>query len=163
MKSLPLLVLCMVSSAVTSGLITRFGAYRWALWLGSVITVIGSSLLVLLDHDSAVVFYTFFFVIYGTGLGIGLAAVNIATQAAVTAADSGRATMLYTFVRSVGMCLGMGMGQSIFLNAMKRNLRVTGLGCASHHAVGVTRFTSQDTSHWVRARFLPTSCSRLCD
>jgi MFS family permease len=125
---LPALVFCMVGSPVTSALITRFGTYRWAVWLGYLVATIGFGASITLDEHSSQAVYSTIFAIIGTGLGVILAAVNFATQASVASAmDSGRAAAMYTFMRGIGMCLGVALGGTVFVNAMKVKLAALGL------------------------------------
>jgi MFS family permease len=125
---LPALVFCMVSSPVTSALITRFGTYRWAVWLGYLLTSLGSGVTILLNEHSSQLVYSAIFATIGLGLGIILSAVNFATQASVTnTSDSGRAGAMYAFMRGVGMCVGVAIGGTIFVNAMKVELQKLGL------------------------------------
>jgi MFS family permease len=120
---LPALAFCMVSSPITSALITHFGTYRWAVWTGYLITTLGCGACIVLDEHSSQAVYSTIFAIMGLGLGIILSAVNFATQASIVdTSDSGRAAAMYAFMRGVGMCFGVALGGTIFVNAMKVKL-----------------------------------------
>lgn len=120
---LPALVFVVPGSVVVSGLITRFGRYRWAIWIGWAITTLACGLFLLLDENSSTAVYSTIFAVVGLGLGMVLSSVNFAVQASVTdTRDSGSAAGMYAFMRTVGMTLGVAFGGTIFQNLMKQRL-----------------------------------------
>ncbi|KAI0172822.1 major facilitator superfamily domain-containing protein [Hypoxylon sp. FL1284] len=108
---LPDLVAFSVSGIVTGRLVTRFNSFRWAIWLGWLLSCAGTAM----------------FVLAGWGHGAILNAQNFATQAMCRAGDEGAAAAMYIFARQFGMALGVGVGATTFQNAMKRKLRWDGL------------------------------------
>ena len=62
-KLLPAVILVLPGSIIVSILITRLGCYRWAIWIGWVVTMIGCGLLILLNEHipSAVYFHGTFY------------------------------------------------------------------------------------------------------
>ena len=64
----------------------------------------------------------------GLGLGILMTGVQTASQAAVVnVIDSGRAAVMFSFMRGTGMCVGVALGSTIFLNALEAKLGDLGL------------------------------------
>lgn len=123
-RTLPVVVFSMLSSPVISAMITRFGSYRWGIWVGFSTTTLGCGLLIDLDEHSSQAKYSGYLVVLGLGLGMILSSVNFASQAAVLQTiDSGRAAVMYAFMRTVGFCVGIAAGGAIFVNAMAAELR----------------------------------------
>lgn len=60
-------------------------------------------------------------------VGIVITALNIAIQASVQPRYAADATALYTFMRSLGMALGVGLGGTIFQNRLFHHLSSAGL------------------------------------
>lgn len=136
---LPIVVWILPGSIVISALITRFGRYRWAIWVGWTITTTGCGLLILLDEHTSKAVYSTALTFTGLGLGMVLSSVNFATQASVTdTKDSGRAAAMYAFMRTLGMTLGVAFGGTIFQNLMKQRLR---------HFGGLTDAQADKISH----------------
>ena len=127
-RTLPVVVFSMLSSPVISAMITRFGSYRWGIWIGFATTTLGCGLLIDLDEHSSQAKYSGYLVVLGLGLGMILSSVNFASQAAVlNTIDSGRAAVMYAFMRTTGFCIGIAAGGAIFVNAMTAELRRVGL------------------------------------
>ena len=125
---LPVVVMTVPSNIVCSALITRFGTYRWAIWLGYGITTIACGLMIMFDEHTQSAVWASVLCVLGLGLGMSLSSVSFATQASVVdTKDSGRAAAMYAFMRTLGMTLGVALGSTIFQNLMKRKLRDLGL------------------------------------
>lgn len=137
-KLLPAVIFVLPGSVVVSALITRFGTYRWAIWIGWALTTLGCGLLILLNEHTGIAVSTTVLSVLGLGLGMILSSVNFATQASVTNdSDSGRAAAMYAFMRTLGMTVGVALGGTIFQNLMKQRLRQVGLDEAiATHAEG---------------------------
>lgn len=145
-KLLPATVFVLPGSVVISSLITRFGRYRWAIWIGWSITLLGCGLLTLLNEHTSTAISSTALSILGLGLGMILSSVNFATQASIVhTADSGRAAAMYAFMRTLGMTLGVAVGGTIFQNLMAEKLRALGLD--SSIAVNAEGFVRATLSH----------------
>lgn len=130
-KLLPVLVFTMVAAPIISGQISRHGVYRWAIWLGYSLNVLGNGLMIMVDQNTRQAVYTVFFAIQGLGIGAIFTSVQFASQAAVkNTIDSGRASVMYAFLRLTGMCIGVAIGGTVFLNAMNDELGDVGLPTA---------------------------------
>jgi len=109
-------------SAVVSQLMTRFGTFRWALWSGWAISVVGAGVLILLGIGTKTAVWATASSIFGVGMGMVLSSTNFAIQAGVPAEIAGAAAAMYTFMRSTGMAVGVAIGGTIFQNRMRARL-----------------------------------------
>ena len=114
-------------SGVTGTLIARFGHYKWAIWLGWALSIIGLGLSILLDVHTSTVAIVFIFMCAGAGQGLLLIAHSVAVQAACKPEDAGHASSMYSFSRSFGLCLGVIVGGTIFQNFFRMRLEHLGL------------------------------------
>ncbi|KIV78381.1 hypothetical protein PV11_10103 [Exophiala sideris] len=110
-------------AVVTGLMITKTSAYRWAVWLGWCISVLGLGLLILLDVDTTVPQWIFINLVSGIGLGILFPSLQFALQAASTAKDMAFAVAMFVFFRSFGQALGVAIGGVIFQNQMVEKLQ----------------------------------------
>ncbi|EXJ77868.1 hypothetical protein A1O3_09027 [Capronia epimyces CBS 606.96] len=108
---------------VTGFMIAKTAAYRWTIWLGWTITVLGAGLLVLLKVDTTIPQWIFIDLVVGIGLGILFPALQFQLQAASTNKDMAFAVALFVFFRSFGQTLGIAVGGVIFQNQMASNLK----------------------------------------
>jgi MFS family permease len=110
--------------AVATGLlVTKFSAYRWAIWVGWAVTTLGIGLLVLLDVDTKIQQWVFIDVVSGIGLGFLFPGLQFQVQAASANKDMAFAVAIFVFFRSFGQALGVAIGGVIFQNEMVRRLR----------------------------------------
>ncbi|KAI1614407.1 DNA repair protein RAD50 [Exophiala viscosa] len=110
-------------AVVTGLMITKTAAYRWSVWLGWCVSVLGLGLLILLDVDTSVPQWIFIDLVSGLGLGILFPSLQFALQAASTAKDMAFAVAMFVFFRSFGQALGVAIGGVIFQNQMVKNLQ----------------------------------------
>ncbi|MCJ1281746.1 hypothetical protein MMC26_001069 [Xylographa opegraphella] len=105
-------------------LITKTNSYRWSIWAGWAVTVLGCGLLVLLDVDTQVVQWVFICLPSGVGLGILSPALQFQVQASQTdRASIAFSIAMYGFFRSVGQTFGVAIGGVIFQNQMIQKLQ----------------------------------------
>lgn len=114
-------------SGITGGIITRVGRYQWAVWSGWVIATIGVGVLILLDSATPTVAYVFMFICAGVGLGLLFNSLSAATQAISPTKDVAYAASMFAFMRSLGLCLGVSIGGTIFQNFLSHRLEHYGL------------------------------------
>ena len=76
--------------------------------------MVGAGYLLLMDKDISTVRSAIIFVVFGVGVGITLCSINFAIQAMVEQHDTGKAASIYTFIRSVGMSVGVAVGGNVF-------------------------------------------------
>lgn len=110
------------TSVIIGRLMTRFGRYRWAIWLGWAITIAGTGLLILLDVNIQVYAWVLVFVVVGLGHGLILMSLNFGVQAMADTRDVAYAAAMYMFTRTFGMCIGVVLGGTVFQNEMKKHL-----------------------------------------
>jgi MFS family permease len=115
---LPVTCLLLPGSIIVSVLSTRLGRFRWAIWIGWVITSLSCGLMQLMDENISTPEWATILAIFGIGAGMVLTSTNVAIQAISPAKDSARAAVMYTFMRSLGMCVGVAVGGTTFQNVM---------------------------------------------
>ncbi|CAG8900315.1 unnamed protein product [Penicillium nalgiovense] len=111
------------SSVVVGFLITRFGSYRWAIWLGWATSTLGLGIMCLMDIDTSVPAWVFLNLVGGLGLGILFPALAFAVQASVDSEHLAIAVALFSFLKSLGQAIGVAIGGVVFQNQMLKNLQ----------------------------------------
>ncbi|KAF2684442.1 MFS general substrate transporter [Lentithecium fluviatile CBS 122367] len=124
---LPGLVLMVPGSIVVAVLTTRLGRWRWAIWSGWALTILGIGLLLLLDLHTSYAVLAVILAVFGIGSGMVLTSVNVGIQAISKVEDCAMAASMYGFFRSLGMPLGVALSGTTFTNAMKSKLSSFGL------------------------------------
>ena len=109
--------------AVITGIaITKTGRYRWAIWIGWVITTLGLGILYLLDVDTTIVQWIFLNLVPGIGMGMLFPSLAFAVQAASRPEDLAFAVAMFSFFRAFGQAIGVAIGGTIFQNQIKKKL-----------------------------------------
>ena len=98
------------------------GRFRWAIWFGWSLTVLGSGLMYLLGPKTSVVAFVFLNIVPGLGMGLLFACMNMATQAAATEKHVGFAAAVYVFMRSLGQGIGVAVGGVVFQSQLRVKL-----------------------------------------
>ncbi|KAL8889534.1 MAG: hypothetical protein Q9215_003188 [Flavoplaca cf. flavocitrina] len=119
---LPLTGAMLPTSVVIGRLMSRFGCYRWAIWLGWVTAITGTGLLILLGVDTRVFTWVVIFLVVGLGHGLILMSLNFSVQAMADTQNVAYAAAMYTFTRTFGMCVGVAAGGTVFQNELKKQL-----------------------------------------
>ena len=102
--------LTVVPCAIIVGLVaSRTARYRWSLYSGFILTVLGIGLLYLLDVNTKVVEWVFLLLISGVGMGLLFPGMNLSIQASVSQVDAADAAGLFTFFRTLGQSVGVAM------------------------------------------------------
>jgi hypothetical protein len=132
--------LTLVPASVITGLvITRIGSYRWAIWIGWIITTIGMGLLILLDVDTSTGGWIGLNMIVGFGTGMLFGAMAFAVQASVNIDSIAVAVCMFSFFRSLGsvgspareiatiganieQTIGITIGGTVFQNRIRQQL-----------------------------------------
>lgn len=127
LATLPVMVTCVPSSMITGVLIARKATYRWAIWVGWVILLLGSGLTILFGRETTTPTWAIILIVVGFGHGAILNAQNFASQATCQAGEEGAAAAMYAFARQFGMALGVGIGGSVFQNTMVLKLGWEGI------------------------------------
>jgi hypothetical protein len=110
------------AAAIVGVIITKTGRWRFGIYSGWFLTVVGMSLLVLYKVTSPAAEYIPIALISGVGLGILYASMSFGIQASSTNRDLPFAAALYSFFRHFGQMLGVAIGGAIFQNQVKKQL-----------------------------------------
>lgn len=121
------------------------GRFRWAIWSGWSVTVLGLGSLCLLGPDTSIPAFVFLNLVPGSGMGLLFACMNLATQAAATEKNVGFAAAVYVFMRSLGQGIGIAVGGVVFQSRF-----AVELGKYPHLARNATAL-AQDASGLVQA------------
>jgi len=109
-------------SIIVGILVAKAGRYRWAIWIGWVLTTLGSGLLMLLEPGTTIVGWVFLNVTVAIGTGMLFPATSLAIQAAGRPQDAGHSAAFYSFIRVFGQSLGVAIGGVVFQNQIKQKL-----------------------------------------
>lgn len=111
------------ASIVVGLLISATGRFRWAVWSGWLMSVVGMGLLYLLKPSTSITAWLFLNLVPGLGLGMLFSSLGIGTQAAADPKDAAYAASMYTFSRSFGQSIGVAVGGAIFQSQFNLKLR----------------------------------------
>ena len=95
---------------------SKTGHYRWSIWSGWILSVLGLGLLYLLSPDTSVPAWVFINLVVGLGLGLLFSSMNFSIQAATPQKYAGFAAAIYVFMRSLGQGIGVAVGGIVFEN-----------------------------------------------
>lgn len=110
------------ASVAVGVLISKSGRFRWAIWTGWFLTVLGMGLLINLSQQTSVPAWIFLNLVPGIGLGMLYNSLAFGTQVAVSPKNVGLAAAMYTFLRSFGQAIGVAIGGAIFQNQFRIKL-----------------------------------------
>ncbi|KAL4799563.1 major facilitator superfamily domain-containing protein [Aspergillus venezuelensis] len=110
------------SAAVVGILVTKYGHYRWAIWLGWFLATLGIGLLCYLDVDTSIPAWIFINLVPGLGLGFLFPSIGFAIQASATNDTLAIAVAMFSFFRAMGQAVGVAIGGVVFQNRMFHNL-----------------------------------------
>ena len=119
------------SSSVAGVVVSRTGHFRWAIWTGWTITTVGTGLLLQFGTHTSTGTWACIFCVIGFGHGFLLSALGVAAQAAADPKDAAHAVAMYTFMRTLGMVIGVAIGGSIFQNRLPGYLENAGVPIAA--------------------------------
>jgi len=111
------------ASIVAGVIIAVTGRYRWGIWIGWVLTVIGLGLLTLLKVNTSTAGWIFLNLVSGVGTGILFSSMAIAVQASASNEDQAFAVTMFAFFRAFGQTVGVAIGGVIFQNEMLKKLK----------------------------------------
>lgn len=115
--------LTVVPCAMVMGVVAgKTGHYRWAIWIGWVLTTIGTGILYLIKPSTSIPGWVFLELVSGIGIGLLFPAMALAIQASAPPKDIAIAAAMFTFFRCFGQTIGVAVGGVIFQNRMAANL-----------------------------------------
>lgn len=109
-------------SGLVGALITRLGRYRWALWSGFAITTAACGCLTLLHAHTPAAVWIPVLLACGLGQGLLLISLSVTVQALARPGDAAHASSMYAFMRSLGLCLGVVIGGTVFQDMLQRKV-----------------------------------------
>jgi EmrB/QacA subfamily drug resistance transporter len=118
----PLMLGLFGSSIIAGQIITRTGRYRWFPIVGMGMTSVGVFLLSTLGVGSSRVLSTAFMVLVGTGIGLVMQILVLATQNETPAGDMGVATSAVSFFRAVGSSVGVAAFGALYTSRLTGRL-----------------------------------------
>ena len=110
------------SGMIAGILITVTGRYRWAVWLGWVLSTIGLGLMCLIKPTTSVAGWILLNLVAGLGLGVLFPSLGYAVQASAKPENLAIAVAMFSFFRALGQAIGVAVGGVIFQNQMYKNL-----------------------------------------
>ena len=111
------------ASIIVGVLVSITGRFRWAIWSGWTLTVLGLGLLYLLGPETSIPAFVFLNLVPGLGMGLLFSCMNLAIQAAAPERDVGFAAAMYIFTRSLGQGIGVAVGGVVFQSQFATQLR----------------------------------------
>lgn len=110
-------------SVIAAMACTITGHYRWALWVGWLLTTLGSGLLFFLGPNASVPRWILLNVPVSIGTGILFPAMGLGVQAACRPLDSGHAAAFFSFLRTFGQSVGVAISGVAFQNQLHKTLQ----------------------------------------
>lgn len=107
------------AAIVVAIIVTKTGRYRWAIWLGWLLTTFGSGLMILQDVHTTIPQWIFINIVTGLGTGILFPSLGFAIQAKSSDKEMTSAVALFTFFRTFGQAVGVAIGGVIFQNQIR--------------------------------------------
>ncbi|KAK6363014.1 hypothetical protein TWF730_000463 [Orbilia blumenaviensis] len=111
------------ASVVVGIIVSITGKFRWAVYSGWALTVLGIGLLYLLDVHTTTVAWIFINLVSGLGTGMLFPSMGLAIQASAPAADTSYAVAMFSFLRAFGQTFGVAIGGMAFQNFLKSKLQ----------------------------------------
>ncbi|KAH6672347.1 major facilitator superfamily domain-containing protein [Halenospora varia] len=111
-------------AAVIVGIVIgKIGSFRWAVWSGWAITILGLGVLYLMDVHTSTVSWIFLNLTAGIGTGFLYPAMQFSIQSACADEDLASAVSMYSFFRALGQTLGVAVGGVILQNQLVIKIR----------------------------------------
>src|SRR5262249_2175980 len=146
---IPLTLGWVVAAFVSGQLITKTGRYKIYTLLGSVLVLVGSALLVVLDEHSSPTVASAFLVLIGLGMGLMFQTYVIATQNRVAQSELGVATAAIQFFRSMGGSLAVAALGALLTAQLGAGVDANRLTAGVGHVSEAARSALADATHAV--------------
>ena len=123
LMTIPLVLGQMLASIIIGQFISRFG--KWKRWMvgGSVLVLIGVTLMSTLRYDTDFLWVSVYMVILGAGLGMVMQNLSLVVQNDTPAAQLGAATSNVAFFRSVAGAIGVTIMGSILASQVTSHIK----------------------------------------
>ncbi|KAJ1916993.1 hypothetical protein H4219_003464 [Mycoemilia scoparia] len=120
-RMLPLLVSISVLAMVIGVVMGKVGHYRWFIWVGNGLAVVGSGIMILYTQSSFAK-QVVFMLVSGIGIGITYPAFNLVVQGAVDDSLLAVVSNLVPLFRNIGGIVGLAVSDVIFNNELRSKL-----------------------------------------
>ncbi|RGP63486.1 multidrug transporter [Fusarium longipes] len=115
--------------AAAVGVVTKkTGRYQWFLIGGWCLLVTMFGILTILDEHSSTGAILVLALFMGIAMGLVFPVMTIGVQATCDEQDAGHAISMISVLRTMGQCLGIAVGMSIFSTQLAKELKKVGLG-----------------------------------
>lgn len=121
-RTIPYLVSITLSSIVTGGIVTTFGFYAPALWIGGAIFTVGAAMLYTLQVNDYAGKWIGYQLLAGIGAGASVQIPFIAVQVVLDSKDMPTGNALTIFFNSLGGAISISIAQNIFSNTLTQRL-----------------------------------------
>ncbi|PWY80789.1 MFS general substrate transporter [Aspergillus sclerotioniger CBS 115572] len=107
----------MLPGSMAAGIMmTRLVRHHWAVWTGWTCSILATGSMTLLKQHTSASRWVFIFLTLGVGQGLSLTSLNFAVQALARDNRDTSAAGMYTFMRTLGMCIAVATGGTFFEN-----------------------------------------------
>jgi hypothetical protein len=110
------------ASVVVGIIVTITGHYRWALWVGWILTTAGLGLLYLMTPEISIPAFIFINLVSGLGLGLLFPSMAFSIQAAIEVKDIAFGVAFFSFFRAFGQAIGIAVGGVTFQNQVREKI-----------------------------------------
>jgi hypothetical protein len=115
------------TTVIVNLLISKWGHFRWAIWAGWAVAILGTGLLTLLNVEIVIWKWVLCLIVLGLGHGMIICTLTYTIQVITSNNDGPYALAMYTSIRTFGMCIGIAVGGTAFQNFLKAYLGEAGL------------------------------------
>lgn len=124
---MPITVGIIPTTMIVGKLVAKLGRFRWAVWSGWAVTILGTGLLITLDVQIETWQWILCLLVLGLGHGMILSTLTYTIQVVTSDEDGPHALAMYTSIRTFGMCVGVAVGGTAFQNLLSKYLGDSGL------------------------------------
>jgi hypothetical protein len=140
--NLPLIIALTITTAASGGLVTLLGYYTPFMYLSACVLAIGAGLLTTFTTTTTHEKWIGYQIIFGMGIGFGIAQSPIILQVSLPADDVPMATAMVLFVQTLGGAVFIAITQSIFTTQLVAMLKHDVPSVDAHQIlnIGATEF-----------------------
>jgi EmrB/QacA subfamily drug resistance transporter len=163
LMTIPMVLGQMLASILIGQLISRFGAWKRWMVTGSVLVLIGVSLMSTLRYDTPFGYVAIYMVVLGAGLGMVMQNLSLVVQNDTPPQQLGAATSNVSFFRSVAGAIGVTIMGSILASQVTSHLTASLSDFVPTTHAEVTALKSLATGNVPTMSELPTSVRVLVE
>ena len=119
---LPFAVVYVVGAAAAGSIVTRFARFRFMHFFGFALITIGIGSFTVLNRNTSTAVWVILQMIFALGLGVVMACLLPAIQAALPDSLNAASTGIFAFIRSIGTIWGVSIPAAIFNNRVDQLL-----------------------------------------